>query len=1213
MIIKGRHAKHNRAVTPVLSALLAIMIVISVISGILLWGIPYMNQLEAEMMHENMYSQLSFISDSLKNMIYEDTGAKRGYNIDATKGSINIDSAGDRLILSYSLDSNPNYNFTVTELDDEDNLFSINTNADLDKINIYWFRDPVLHSPVCEDLTLVDQTGNACSFIKFDISSIYNLADLKSIDIISAKLRLFLPENSILDEEFENIDIAHVQSQEWSQNWELDELKKIIHTEKRGNTLIVPREKYIEADIYDIFLKEYNSKNNFCSISIENINHPMNQPEDIINKNLLYTGNIADYILFYSKENDVALSPELIIHYVELNETDSNQKKDNNKEEVIIDNIYNSPEKSRITTNIGCMITENPYEYYTDNVKLKTYFREISSKTCIDPIAIVNNGYILTSTPSDYLTYISDDSLELVEHCILKQEGKAKIADNIITYRSQYGTGIDLRYICSDDIVKEELIIDNPIRLKEPSNKDVNLAFGHHIKAYSMDTEKSLGICYGEKKTIIKKYGLFEDKAITTDEEIFFTDSNGKVVFCLPKLYAYDSKTPTCNKIRLKRVVNIDNSGDITTWILTPWSWLSNKNRVYPIFIDPSVTYQWSSTSPPVTTAKYCYSGANPPLDISEKYLPYTTMQEDNLLSDGRNIWNAGNSYMNLIYSVDLDLSSNGLPYNPPMVPLTYLEVTWNGHNDGYDWDWYPSNADLRLYLLNWHDSSSSDDWKWEQLASTSESNSDIDLQIKLSTYREGVNITKYIYSNGVADKLMIGFMAKTRACFHENTSISIADGGNKLIKNIVPGDNVLSYDENTGEIKSAYVTKNIYHNPNETSEYYLIINNALCVTLNHPLFVNGKWQPAHKVKIDDVLIGENGLKKPVKSIKKIFNQIPTYDLEVEPYHTYFAEGILVHNKPTYSVSEDTLKVRAVIDYASPTVNILGAPDLGDSSSSSHGFYWGGGDTESPIYGFSYILEGYSSKWSTWTPAHKKKFYDLPDGSYTFKVKSMDESGWMSPEASTTFSIIGGYTEKVSFDKSGGLIDDTNKPEFKITVPPGSPAISGSLRIDLRDNTGFLFGRIFLFDLGAIEYNLPSSSGTLKNIIETNGILSVETDKEYLKKEPFITSEHISSSEDMLSCRIVQIKNMADYATSGNGQVKLFASLEENRVREMLTDVYNFKIQISGPYLGIWRSYFSKAHGFVLSSDGQNNLLHPQMDDKTILQLTHSICEVGLQ
>lgn len=128
-------------------------------------------------------------------------------------------------------------------------------------------------------------------------------------------------------------------------------------------------------------------------------------------------------------------------------------------------------------------------------------------------------------------------------------------------------------------------------------------------------------------------------------------------------------------------------------------------------------------------------------------------------------------------------------------------------------------------------------------------------------------------------------------ACFVAGTSISIANGF-KFIEDICVGDNVISYDEDLEIKEISTVTKTFKH----ISDRYLVINDYLKVTPNHPIFLDGIWVNAGDLVIGDILSGEY-LSVEIESIVSVDEETETFNLEVEPNHTYYADGILVHNK----------------------------------------------------------------------------------------------------------------------------------------------------------------------------------------------------------------------------------------------------------------------------------------------------------------------------
>jgi len=132
--------------------------------------------------------------------------------------------------------------------------------------------------------------------------------------------------------------------------------------------------------------------------------------------------------------------------------------------------------------------------------------------------------------------------------------------------------------------------------------------------------------------------------------------------------------------------------------------------------------------------------------------------------------------------------------------------------------------------------------------------------------------------------------------CFLAGTKVAMADGSYKNIEDIKIGDMVKAFDENTGEIVTAPVTEVFHHSPDEMGGCYLVINDFLRVTPNHMLFVDGGWKPAGSIAVGDALYGIDGNSVVVSSIKIVFDQTSTYNLEIAKYHTYFADNILAHN-----------------------------------------------------------------------------------------------------------------------------------------------------------------------------------------------------------------------------------------------------------------------------------------------------------------------------
>jgi len=134
--------------------------------------------------------------------------------------------------------------------------------------------------------------------------------------------------------------------------------------------------------------------------------------------------------------------------------------------------------------------------------------------------------------------------------------------------------------------------------------------------------------------------------------------------------------------------------------------------------------------------------------------------------------------------------------------------------------------------------------------------------------------------------------------CFPAETQVLMADGSTKNIVDIKVGDYVLTrISEISSKLVKAKVLK-LYKHP-ETDDF-LMINDIFKVTPNHRIFINKIWQRVENLKIGDILLDYNNNKIIVKSIKiQNWKAEKVYNLEVEKYRTYFADGFYVHNAKT--------------------------------------------------------------------------------------------------------------------------------------------------------------------------------------------------------------------------------------------------------------------------------------------------------------------------
>ncbi len=134
---------------------------------------------------------------------------------------------------------------------------------------------------------------------------------------------------------------------------------------------------------------------------------------------------------------------------------------------------------------------------------------------------------------------------------------------------------------------------------------------------------------------------------------------------------------------------------------------------------------------------------------------------------------------------------------------------------------------------------------------------------------------------------------AEKGGCFIAGTMI-LTEQGEEPIESIHVGDVVLTKNsEKDINLKPAIVqgiSNHLVHS-------YITINKKLNLTIEHVIFLNGKWQEAGKAKLGDDLLGLDGNIIKVRSIDLISaDNTRVYNILVGKYHTYFASDIYVHN-----------------------------------------------------------------------------------------------------------------------------------------------------------------------------------------------------------------------------------------------------------------------------------------------------------------------------
>jgi len=156
--------------------------------------------------------------------------------------------------------------------------------------------------------------------------------------------------------------------------------------------------------------------------------------------------------------------------------------------------------------------------------------------------------------------------------------------------------------------------------------------------------------------------------------------------------------------------------------------------------------------------------------------------------------------------------------------------------------------------------------------------------------------------------------MAEGGGCFSAGTRVKTPNGFTR-IEDMKQGDVVVTraHPYDSGVIL-AQVEKITGHYAYE----HVVINDILSLTSNHNLLVNGVWKPAGLVRLGDIVITEYGEEK-VHSVRTFSEWRKVYNIEITGAHTFFADGIYVHNQekggggpPTRSDFKDLVLYKTV-------------------------------------------------------------------------------------------------------------------------------------------------------------------------------------------------------------------------------------------------------------------------------------------------------------
>ena len=172
--------------------------------------------------------------------------------------------------------------------------------------------------------------------------------------------------------------------------------------------------------------------------------------------------------------------------------------------------------------------------------------------------------------------------------------------------------------------------------------------------------------------------------------------------------------------------------------------------------------------------------------------------------------------------------------------------------------------------------------------------------------------------------------------CFTPDTKLTLVDGTQKEIQDLAIGDELLSMRMPNAQTEeehpviasdvayadycivelgeSELVSAKIINMFFDFAETYFLINGEIKVTGEHPFFVKvpegfylptkgqsseefWAWEYVRNLEVGQIMYDKDMNEVPVDSIEEIEEEIEIVNIDVDTNNTYFAEGILVHNK----------------------------------------------------------------------------------------------------------------------------------------------------------------------------------------------------------------------------------------------------------------------------------------------------------------------------
>lgn len=129
--------------------------------------------------------------------------------------------------------------------------------------------------------------------------------------------------------------------------------------------------------------------------------------------------------------------------------------------------------------------------------------------------------------------------------------------------------------------------------------------------------------------------------------------------------------------------------------------------------------------------------------------------------------------------------------------------------------------------------------------------------------------------------------------CFPAWTRVVLADGTDRPISEVRPGDLVRAWDPGRAAVAPGRVARVL----TGTATRLILVNGCLAASPDHRILTARGYIPFGEVEIDDQLVSNSGGEAPVvREIEELPGATVVYNLDVVPYASFFAEGLVVED-----------------------------------------------------------------------------------------------------------------------------------------------------------------------------------------------------------------------------------------------------------------------------------------------------------------------------